>query len=923
VAKILLLDGNSLAYRAFFALPTDMATASGQVTNAVFGFTSMLINMIKDHRPDGIVVAFDRPEPTFRHALVPDYKAGREAAPDILRQQMGLVRQVIETLNIPIVETPGFEADDIVATLATQARDRGDLAIVVTGDRDTYQLVEDPYVKVLYNRRGVSDYVLYDEAGIEARTGVPPRQYPEYAALRGDPSDNLPGVPGVGEKTAAKLMLAHGNLDGVFANLDSCTPKLRESLRTHEAQVRSNATATPLVRDVPMEADLDDFKTGLPVWDREEVRTLFNFLEFRTLYDRLIEAVGDAATSTSLEAPTAPPMEIDLRHARTVEEALAALSQVGPLSFEAAWEAEPGRSQPTGLAVAEGEPNGWPVGRDPDGGAPPKGEGPPSGRDPEGQDPFGGGQVVWWISTDLLQNDEVQTALSTTAFHAHRAKELMRGLDRVGVELRELDIDTAVAAYLLDPSESQYLLEDLALRHLGLEVRSPDAPPAGQLDLSGAAADPADGAARRALAVARLAPALASALDARGLRRLYDDIERPLVRVLAHMEKTGVRVDVAQLRSIHDGLVAEGRRLEEEIQELAGRRFLVNSTVQLRAVLFDSLGLQPQKKTQKGSFSTDAASLEKLRGLHPVIEPLLRYREVEKLRSTYGESLLAEVGPDERIHASFNQTVARTGRLSSDRPNLHNVPTRTEEGRRIRAAFIPAEGCRFLVADYNQIELRVIAHLAQDPGLIEAFAEGRDIHRTTAARLFSVDPAAVSPGQRSKAKMVSYGLAYGMEAFGLGQRLGIPTDEAATILAAYFEAFPSVRSYMETTVAEARDRGYTETLFGRRRQIPELSSSRYQVRMAGERQAMNAGIQGLAADIFKVALVRLDRGLTEGGYAAQLVLQVHDEVILEVPPGEEEAVSALTLEAMREAADLTVPLEVNLSWGTSWAGAKG
>ena len=351
-------------------------------------------------------------------------------------------------------------------------------------------------------------------------------------------------------------------------------------------------------------------------------------------------------------------------------------------------------------------------------------------------------------------------------------------------------------------------------------------------------------------------------MDARGLRRLYDEVERPLVRVLARMETAGVRVDVDLLRSIYDGLVAEGARLEEEIQELAGERFLVNSTLQLRRVLFDHLGLQPQKKTKTG-FSTDAASLEKLRGLHPIIEPLLRYREVEKLRSTYGESLLAEVGPDGRIHATFNQTVARTGRLSSDRPNLHNIPIRTEEGRRIRQAFLPAEGCRFLVADYNQIELRVIAHLAQDPGLIEAFATGQDIHQATASRLFSVDPDEVTLGQRSKAKMVSYGLAYGMESFGLGQRLGIPTEEAALILGAYFDAFPSVRAYMERTVVEARDRGYTETLFGRRRQIPELQSQNYRLRQAGERQAMNAGIQGLAADIFKVALVRLDRALED------------------------------------------------------------
>ena len=881
----MLLDGNSMAYRAFFALPTDLATASGQVTNAVYGFTSMLINLFKDHRPDGIAVAFDRPERTFRHDLVDDYKAGRAAAPDILRQQMGLVRQVVETLKIPIVEIAGFEADDVIATLATQGRDRGDDVIVVTGDRDAYQLVEDPHVKVLYNRRGVSDYVLYDEAGILERTGVTPTMYPQYAALRGDPSDNLPGVPGVGEKTAAKLLNTYGDLDGVFANVDKCTPKLRENLIAHEPVVRRNATATPLVRDVELGVDLSDLRMG--TFDAGAVRELFNFLEFNTLHPRLMEAIGTAEAVTAAAAAQAEvtPLEVDVRRAATVDEAVVALRSPGPVALNASWSGVEGRSRPEGIAVAAEDSDGH----------------------------------ATWIPAELLDDPVVRAVLTDVPFRAHNAKALLRGLE---LDFRGLDIDTAIAAYLIDPAESHYLLDDLAARFLGLEVRSPDAPPPGQLDLSGTAVDPAEEAGRRAVAVGLLVPALAASMDARGLRRLYDDVERPLVRVLARMEAAGVRVDVDLLRSIYDGLVAEGARLEEEIQELAGERFLVNSTLQLRRVLFDTLGLQPQKKTKTG-FSTDAASLEKLRGLHPIIEPLLRYREVEKLRSTYGESLLAEVGPDGRIHATFNQTVARTGRLSSDRPNLHNIPIRTEEGRRIRQAFLPAEGCRFLVADYNQIELRVIAHLAQDPGLIEAFATGQDIHQATAARLFSVDPGAVTTAQRSKAKMVSYGLAYGMESFGLGQRLGIPTEEAALILGAYFEAFPSVRAYMEQTVVEARDRGYTETLFGRRRQIPELQSQNYRLRQAGERQAMNAGIQGLAADIFKVALVRLDQALEDHGLASRLVLQVHDEVILEVPPAEEDEAAAVTLDAMRGACELSVPLEVNLAWGNTWASAKG
>jgi DNA polymerase-1 len=870
MAKLMLIDGNSLAYRAFFALPTSLALASGQVTNAVYGFTAMLINLLKDHTPDQIAVALDRAEPTFRHELVSDYKAGRAEAPDILRQQLGLVRQVVETLKIPIVDKAGFEADDVIATLATEARDRGDEVLIVTGDRDAYQLVEDPLVKVLYNMRGVTDYAIYDEAGIKEKTGVTPADYPQYAALRGDPSDNLPGVPGVGPKTAAKLINTYGDLDGVFANVEKNTPKLKESLIAHEEQVRRNATATPLVRDVPLDVDLDSLRMGQ--WEPDAVRELFRFLEFNTLYPRFVEATGAAAP-----APVASErLQVTVHHVVNHEEAYKAVQ--GAISLAASWEGEEGRSALVGVAVSSG------------------------------------GDEASWIPADLLPDD-------FGVYSTHKAKEVMRALDLRAIDLRGLDVDTAIAAYLLDPAETQYLLEDLAVRYLGLDISSPEAPPPGQLDLSGTAADPAEEAARRAVAVARLAPALGQAMESRGLQRLYDEIERPLVRVLARMEKVGVRVDVDLLRRIYDGLVAEGRRLEEEIQELCGTRFLVNSTHQLRRVLFDELGLQPQKKTKTG-FSTDAASLEKLRGLHPVIEPLLRYREVEKLRSTYGESLLGEVAGDGRIHASFNQTVARTGRLSSDRPNLHNIPIRTEEGRRIRRAFIPAEGCRFLVADYNQIELRVIAHLAQDPGLIQAFASGEDIHQATASRIFGVDPSAVTIAQRSKAKMVSYGLAYGMESFGLGQRLGIPTEEAAEILNAYFVAFPSVRDYMDRTVAEARDRGYTETLFGRRRQIPELSSSNYRLRQAGERQAMNAGIQGLAADIFKVALVRLDRGLEDQGRASRLVLQVHDEVIVEVDPAEEQAVAALTMEAMRGAAELSVPLEVNLSWGDSWADAK-
>jgi DNA polymerase I len=898
MARLMLIDGNSLTYRAFFALPTDMATAGGQVTNAVFGFTSMLVNLIKDHHPDQVIATFDRPEPTFRHEMISDYKAGRKETPDILRQQMGLVRQLVETLKIPLVEIVGYEADDVIATLATEAERRGDEVIVVTGDRDAYQLVHDPHIRVLYNRRGVSDYALYDEAGIEARTGVTPERYPQYAALRGDPSDNLPGVPGVGEKTAARLINTYGDLDGIYAHLDELTPKLRSNLAEAEPTVRKNAEATPLIRDVPVAVDPTDAALG--GWDSDEVKRLFDFLEFRTLWDRFLDATGSGESATgevpvagaALEIEVATP--VDAADAIKVIDAWRAAGT--PLAVSGAWDGAEGRSPLVGLACAP-----LPV-----------------------ADPV----PITWLGPDLLGDTGVLGALGALVgvadgeLSAHDAKALMRGLAVIGLDFSALELDTAIAAYLVDPAGDQYLLEDLALRYAEVELRAPDAPPPGQLDLSGSETDPGADAGRRAAAVAKIYEPLSAALSARGMSTLYDEVERPLVRVLAKMEEVGVGVDVVALQALADELSTETKRLEVEIQELAGEPFVVNSTPQLREVLFVKLGLTPQKRTKTG-FSTDAQTLEKLRGEHPIIEALLRYREVEKLRSTYGESLLSEVAPDGRIHATFNQTVARTGRLSSDQPNLHNIPIRSEEGRRFRRCFVPAPGHRFLVADYNQIELRVIAHLAEDPGLVEAFTSGADIHNATASRIYGVEPADVTLAMRSKAKMVSYGLAYGMESYGLAQRLGIAVPEATQILEAYFEGFPNVRAYMDRVVAEARDRGYTETLFGRRRLIPELQSGRYQVRAAGERQAMNAGIQGLAADIFKVALVRLDARLDEERLASRLILQVHDEVILEVPPDEEEAAAAVVGEAMRGAADLRVPLEVHVSWGDTWAGAKG
>ncbi|MDE0676128.1 MAG: DNA polymerase I [Acidimicrobiaceae bacterium] len=911
MSKLLLLDGNSLTYRAFFAVPEDMATRSGQPTGAVFGFTSMLINLVRDHHPDAIAVCFDRREPTFRHTAAPEYKAHRDETPPTLIDQLGLVRQVLDSLSIPAIDCAGFEADDLLATLAVEAEQRGDDVLIVSGDRDVYQLVHDPKIQVLYNRRGVTDYALYDEAGIAERTGVTPDLYVQYAALRGDPSDNLPGVPGVGEKTAAKLLNKYGSVEALLAAAAEQTPKLAENLAAHGEVVRRNVDLMTLRTDAPIEATVDDLQWGS--LDADLVTRTFEFLEFGTLHARL----RDALAGTSLDGLLVPS-------ASSPETAQLADVQLLPVDAEGGARGADAagllselsrRDEPVALGFtveADGALGVLTVADDPSHG------------------------TVLALSPDDLALPEIAAACARLlgadgpGVHVHQAKELMRALARLpgdlegGATLAGLAVDTSIAAYLIHPSEGRDELSALLARHCGTELAGGGAE--GQLGFDDLDADgPTDGvvAARDALAVAMLAPMLDQQLESLGMSDLYRDVERPLIGVLARMETAGIGVDRGELESLRDHLTGEVLALETEVRRLAGRDDLnVNSPKQLAEVLFEDLGLTPQRKTKTG-YSTSAAALESLRGEHRIVDRLLAFREVEKLRSTYGVSLLECVEPDGRIHATFNQTVARTGRLSSEDPNLHNIPVRTEQGRLFRRAFVPADGFELLIADYNQIELRVIAHLSGDPGLVGAFEAGHDIHSATASSLFGISPTEVDPQQRSVAKMVSYGLAYGMEAYGLGQRLGVPTGEAAEILDAYFEAFPKVRSFMDGVVEQSRERGYTETAFGRRRPLPELTSRNFRVRQAAERQAMNAPIQGLAADIFKVALIRLDGALQARSAASRLVLQVHDEVILEVDPAEAAEVNDLTVDVMRHAADLAVPLEVHVAAGATWADAKG
>jgi DNA polymerase-1 len=882
--RLLLLDGHSLAYRAFYALPTDLSTRDGTVTNAVFGFTSMLVKVLADEQPDEIAVVFDSPGATFRDAMDSEYKAGRKATPELFSAQMPLIREVLDTLRIPVLVEEGVEADDVIATLATRAAAAGTDVLVVTGDRDSYQLVEDPHIQVLYNRRGVSDYARYDEAGILERTGVTPAQYPNYAALRGDTSDNLPGVPGIGEKTAAKLVTTYGTVEAILAHLDELPPKQRENLGAMAERIILNRDMSVLRRDCDLGNGADDLRQG--AFDRDDVRRLFDQLEFRTLLVRLMDAVGEVSAPDERESATLDVDVTTLRDAAALVARLDALRSAGEsYSVEARWVGAAGRSEIDGIALADAA------------------------------------GAVTYVRADTLGDAAVRVALDALLatggppLTGYRTKEWMRSL---ALDVRTLDRDVAVMAYLLDPADGKYLLEDLALRYLSVEVRSPDAE-AGQLDFGGDSA--IDDTGRRAAVLLPLADALDAALAARELGDLYARFERPLVRVLARMERAGIRVDRAFLDELRRQLATECDELVRRIHAHAGKEFNVNSTPQLRTVLFDELGLTPVKKTKTGP-STDADSLQKMVDDHPIVSDLLRYREVEKLRGTYADALPPLIDADGRVRATFKQTDTTTGRISSESPNLQNVPVRTADGREFRRVFVADDGWGILTADYSQIELRVLAHLAEDPGLVDAFARDVDIHTVTAAKVFGVAEADVDGGQRRFAKVVNYGLAYGMEAYGLGQRLDIPTDEAREILDSYFAGFPKVRDFMQGTVVEAKQRGYTTTIFGRRRLITELASDNFRIRQMGERMAQNAPVQGSAADIFKLAMIEVDRAIDDAGLSTRMLLTVHDELVFEVPLDEQPTAEPLIRATMESVCTLRVPLAVDVGWGPNWAEAK-
>jgi DNA polymerase-1 len=884
--RLLLLDGHSLAYRAFFALPVEnFSTSTGQPTNAVYGFTSMLINVLRDEQPTHIVVAFDVSRRSFRTERYAEYKAGRAETPADFAGQVSLVKEVLAALRIPVVEKAGYEADDVIATLACQGRDAAMSVLICSGDRDAFQLVGDQ-VTVLYPRKGVSDLARMDPAAVTDRYGVGPEQYRDLAALVGETSDNLPGVPGVGPKTAAKWINQYGGVDGVIAHADEIKGKAGDSLRERLADVIRNYEINCLVSDLDLPLRPEDARW--PGWDREAVHQVFDTLQFRILRDRLyqyLEAVEpEAEAGFDLAGEVLAPGEVAAW--------LATHTLAGsPTGVAVAGSFGRGTGSLTGVALATAS-------------------GSAAWFDPRELEPADDGAVADWLADPQRPKVLHDSKPALLAFHAR------------GWELAGTTRDTALAAYLARPDQRSYDLTDLALRYLHRELRV-DAPETGQLAFEGLGKD---GEAEQNLMLrARATLDLADAIDAELSRdgelsaRLLAGVELPLVRVLAGMERVGIAADTEYLSELESHFAAEVKAAAQAAYEVVGREFNLGSTKQLQEILFTELGL-PKTKRIKTGYTTDADALQWLYAQHPhpVLEHLLRHRDVARLKSTV-DGLLKSVSDDGRIHTTFNQTVAATGRLSSTDPNLQNIPIRTEEGRRIRRAFVVGESYEsLLTADYSQIEMRIMAHLSGDEALIDAFNSGADFHAATASSVFGVLLAEVTADQRRKIKAMNYGLAYGLSGFGLSQQLGISAEEARGLMEEYFSRFGGVRDYLQAVVGKARQDGYTETILGRRRYLPDLVSDNRQRREMAERMALNAPIQGSAADIIKVAMLHVDAALRDSGLRSRMLLQVHDELVFEVAPGEREALEALAREEMGGAYPLSVPLEVSVGLGRDW-----
>jgi DNA polymerase-1 len=883
--RLLLLDGHSLAYRAFFALPVEnFSTVTGQHTNAVYGFTSMLVNVLRDEQPTHIAVAFDKSRQTFRLAEYPEYKAKRNKTPDEFSSQLSVLRQLLDTFRIRHLVYDGFEADDIIATLTTQGLAAGFEVLILSGDRDSFQLVTDS-ATVLYPMRGVSELARMTPEAVEAKYSVPPHRYPELAALVGEDSDNLPGIPGVGPKTAAKWIVTYDGLDNVINRADEVAGKAGESLRAHLDDVIRNRRLNALVRDLPLELTLDDLDRT--EWDRQPALALLDELEFRgELRTRIMD---------TLAPEDEPEIEggFELAGQTIAPDGLAAfLAELGTepvgLHVRGAWGSGTGRID--GLAFAA----------------------------------VGGTAAYVDVAGLTVADDNALAAWLADGSHPkilHDANGPLLAVHAHGWQFAGLATDTAMMAYLVAPDQRTYALADLTLRHLKRELRQDNADDQGLLFESGD--EVAETAMLHARAVLDLATELQSELSDRGGSRLLDEIELPLVDVLVGLERVGIAVDTELLTSFEAEFADSVREAAADAYEVIGKEINLGSPKQLQVVLFDELDMPKTKRTKTG-YTTDADALGDLfaKTEHPFLEHLLRHRDVTRLRQTV-EGLLKTVADDGRIHTTFNQLIAATGRLSSTEPNLQNIPVRTEEGRRIRQAFVVGRGDggayeTLLTADYSQIEMRIMAHLSEDAGLIEAFNSGRDFHQVTAARVFGVEPTEVNTEMRAKIKAMNYGLAYGLSAFGLSQQLKIDTGEARGLMDEYFETFGGIRDYLAGVVEEARRSGFTETIMGRRRYLPDLTSDNRQRRETAERMALNAPIQGSAADIIKVAMLNVDSAIASAQMSSRMLLQVHDELVFEVAVGEQVAFEALVREQMAAAADLTVPLDVSVGTGSSW-----
>jgi DNA polymerase-1 len=902
---LLLLDGHSLAYRAFFALPAEnFSTTTGQPTNAVYGFTAMLINVLRDEQPTHVAVAFDRSEPTFRHEQYVEYKATRRETPADFRSQLSLIFEVLDALGIPRLSAAGFEADDIIATLTVAATEAGMDVLIVSGDRDNLQLVND-HVTVLMTRRGISDMTRFTPEEVVAKYGLTPAQYPDFAALRGDPSDNLPSIPGVGEKTASRWVAEFGSLTELVDRVDEVKGKAGDRLREHLGDVLRNRRLTELARDVPLESAPADLR---PVpWDRDQIHQLFDTLQFRVLRDRLYSTLPNGITGPATTAGT-----------DTSEPALGfevEVSVPGPDELAAWLEEHATGTGRTGVAIH---------------GTSGRGTGTMDGLGLAAAD----GAGAFADPVTLTEDDERALAAwladPDQPKALHDAKGPMHALAARGLELTGLTTDTALAAYLALPGQRSFDLADLALRYLGKELRD-GGTATGQLtlDLSAGEDGEADGEAEaavalvlRARATAELADALDADLEQRGAAQLLADVELPLVGVLARMERAGIAADTHHFADMSASLGGEVKAAEQAAFGIIGHEFNLGSPKQLQEVLFTELGL-PKTKRIKTGYTTDSEALTSLLAQtgHPVLEHLLRHRDVARLKSIV-DSLIPMADEDGRIHTTYNQMIAATGRLSSTDPNLQNIPIRTEEGRRIRQGFVVGSGYEtLLTADYSQIELRIMADLSGDTALEEAFTSGHDFHAETASRVFGVPADEVTVEMRSRIKAMNYGLAYGLSAYGLSQQLHITPDEARALMDEYFEQFGGIRDYLYAVVDQARKDGYTETVLGRRRYLPDLTSDNRQRREMAERMALNAPIQGSAADVIKVAMLRVDQAIREEGLRSRMLLQVHDELVFEVAPGELDQLRDLVTRTMRGAFELRVPLEVSFGTGRSWAEA--